>query len=450
MNKKIPEQFAATPERPNGQQHALELRCEPIENVRVAFIGLGMRMVSTLKRFLHIEGATILVICDVKEEKINQASELLAAYGVHNISTYTHEDDWKAICERDDIDLVYISTHYDLHVPIAVYAMECGKHAAIEVPAATTIEDCWKLVNTAEKTRRHCMQMENCNYGAFEMTTLQMVQEGLFGDIIHAEGAYIHDLKDLILDSENGYWNMWRLRYQEKKNGNLYPTHGLGPLCHAMNIHRGDRFDYMVSMSTAPFTLKQYASEKFGEDSAYAKKNYRNGDMNTSMIRTGNGKTILLQHDITSPRPYSRIHLLSGTKGFVRKWPKTGISLAPDGMNYLNDKELEALINQYKHPIREQIQAKFDKLSQTVCEIAKNDGQDYIMDYRLIYCLRNGLPLDQDVYDAAEWSSIIELSEKSADNGSMPVQIPDFTRGDHQLLNQVTYYQTWDPHEAIS
>lgn len=440
MNISLPHQVFQAPERASNQTHALELACTPIDTVRIAFVGLGMRMISTLKRFIHIEGAEIKVICDISPEKINKAQDILKQYGVPEAITYFQKEDWKKVCERDDIDLVYISTHYDLHVPIAVYAMQCGKHTAIEVPAATSIEDCWKLVDTAEQTRRHCMQLENCNYGEFEMATLNMAQQGVLGEITHGEGAYIHDLKKLIFDTESGYWNMWRLKYHEKKNGNLYPTHGLGPVCHAMNIHRGDVMEYLVSMSTGTFNIQQYARETFGEKSDYARKTYRNGDMNTTLIRTRRGKTILLQHDITSPRPYSRIHLLSGTAGFIQKWPTTQISLAPNGMEALSNHDMEEMIRKYEHPLRKKLKPLIRKLGKDVCVIAKNDGMDFLMDYRLIYCLRKGLPLDQDVYDAAEWSAIIELSEKSADNFSMPVAIPDFTRGDYETLKTVTYH----------
>ncbi|RPH28485.1 MAG: gfo/Idh/MocA family oxidoreductase [Bacteroidales bacterium] len=440
MNSNLPLRFFDEEPRKPGQNHVLELRCDPLERVRIAFVGLGMRMVTTLKRFVHIDDVEIVALCDISHEKLISARQLLKEYYQANVALYFHEEDWRRVCERDDVDLVYISTHYDLHVPVAVYAMECGKHAAIEVPAATTIEDCWKLVNTAEITRRHCMMMENCNYGEFEMTTLNMIQHGILGEIIHGEGAYIHDLKELIFDNVGGYWNMWRLKYNEQQNGNIYPTHGLGPVCHAMNIHRGDALDYMVSMSSNQFNLTQYAQEKFGSDSVFAQRNYKNGDMNTSIIRTKKGKTILLQHDITSPRPYSRIHLLSGTKGFVQKWPKKGMALAPNGLDYLEDNNLNELLNTYEHPIRKLLNPIVNRLGKDIHEIAKNEGMDYIMDYRLIYCLRHGLPLDQDVYDAAEWSSIIELSEKSVDNFSMSVKIPDFTRGAYNEIDKITYY----------
>lgn len=440
MDRIYPLEIFKTPERAKNQKHVLELRCEPIEKVRIAFIGLGMRMNHTIKRFVYIPDAQIKVICDISSEKAENAIEILSNYNYAPVDVYTGVDDWKRICERRDIDLIYISTHYDLHVPIAVYAMQCGKHVAIEVPAATTIADCWKLVDTAEQTQRHCMQLENCNYGSFEMATLNMVQNGLLGEIVHSEGAYIHDLKKLIFDTEQGYWDMWRLKFHEKKNGNLYPTHGLGPICHAMNIHRGDSLHYLVSMSSNQFNLHQYAHEQFGCESEFSKKDYKNGDMNTSIIKTIKGKTIMLQHDITSPRPYSRIHRISGTGGFVEKWPGKGISLKPNGSEYLEETQMDELLKKFEHPVRKAYEQQIEKLEKEVCSIAKNEGMDYIMDSRLIYCLKNGLPLDQDVYDAAEWSSIIELSEKSVENYSMPMLIPDFLRGESNLLNKVNYY----------
>ena len=250
MSQVTPIDFFTEKPPKSQQKHVLKLKCEPLEKVRIAFIGIGMRMSSTIKRFVFIEDAEIVALCDPSVEKLKKVKETINQNYKNKVDLYSNIEDWKKVCERKDIDLIYISTHYDLHVPIAVYAMECGKHAAIEVPAATTIKDCWKLVNTAELAQRHCIQLENCNYGDFEMTSLNMIQHGVLGEIIHGEGAYIHDLKELMFDNKNGYWNMWRLKYHQSRNGNLYPTHGLGPISHAMNIHRGDTFDYLVSMST--------------------------------------------------------------------------------------------------------------------------------------------------------------------------------------------------------
>ncbi len=422
------------------KNNVLGLRCRPIEKVKIAFVGLGMRMSATIKRFAHIKDAEIVALCDISQKKLAKARELIENGNHLKVDLYSNVNDWKKVCERKDIDLVYISTHYDLHVPVAVYAMQCGKHAAIEVPAATTLEDCWKLVDTAEATQRHCIQLENCNYGEFEMTCLNIVQQGILGEIIYSEGAYIHDLRELMFNQENGYWNMWRLKYQQSRNGNLYPTHGLGPIAHAMGIHRGDTFDYLVSMSTNHFGLKKFAQEKFGRNSDFGSQNYVNGDMNITLIRTKRGKTISLQHDISSPRPYSRAFTLSGTNGFVQKWPQKTITLEPKGMEPLNSLEMEQLLEKYEHPIRKELKPMLNRLSKVSPEIEKNEGMDFIMDYRLIYCLKKGLPLDMDVYDAAEWSSIIELSEKSVKNNSSPVQIPDFTRGANMNPQKVHYH----------
>ncbi len=421
------------PPRPEGQTDVIELRCDPIDTVHIAFIGIGSRGTGAVRRYTFIDGVKIVALCDVVPENLENAQQILAESGLPPADTYSGEEDWKKVCEREDVDLVYVCTHWDLHTPIAVYAMEHGKHVATEVPAALTIEQCWQLVNTSERTRRHCMQLENCNYDFFELATLNMARHGLFGEIVHAEGAYIHDLRSLIFDEENGYWHMWRLRHNQMYNGNLYPTHGFGPICHIMNIHRGDKLEYLVSLASDQFGMTDYAKEKFGEDSDYARRDYARGDMNTTLIKTRNGKSIMLQHDVISPRPYSRIHLLSGTKGFVRKWPVPGIALEPNAHEFMSDEEMEALLEEYEHPITREV-------GEQARRVGGHGGMDFTMDYRLIHCLRNGLPLDEDVYDAAEMSSIIELSETSIANQSMPVRIPDFTRGSWQKVNTVTYY----------
>ncbi len=433
----IPEFKAAevydAPSRPEGQTDVIELRAEPIDTVRMAIIGLGMRGSQAVKRYTYIKGAKVVALADVVPKHVERAQRFLKEAGEPAADTYTGKTDWKKICERDDIDLVYVCTHWDLHTPIAVYAMEQGKHAALEVPAALTIDECWQLVNTSERTRKHCMQLENCNYDFFEMATLNMAQQGVFGEIVHAEGAYIHDLRWLNFEEEGGYWNMWRLKHLEKEDGNTYPTHGMGPIAHILNIHRGDRMNYLVSVSSDQFGMTAYAKEKFGDTSKYAQTNYAKGDMSTSIIKTIKGKTMVIEHDVTSPRPYSRIHLVSGTKGFARKWPQKGIALEPNAHHFLKKEEMNALLSKYEHPIVKEVGEK-------ARQVGGHGGMDFIMDYRLIYCLRHGLPLDQDVYDAAEWSSIIQLSKISNANQGMPVSVPDFTRGAWKKVNQVKYY----------
>jgi hypothetical protein len=422
------------PKREAGQKDVLELRCDPIPGkVRVAVIGLGMRGSDAVYRLSQISDAEVTVICDVQPDKVKESQETLKKLGRQPAVEYTGKDDWKKICERNDLDLIYVCTHWDLHTPIAVYAMQKGKHVALEVPAALTIKECWDLVNTAEKTRKHCMMLENCNYDFFELTTLNMAQKGLFGEIVHVEGAYIHDLRFLFFDEKTGYWDMWRLKHNRDYNGNLYPTHGLGPVCHVLNIHRGDRMEYLVSISSKQFGLTEYAKEKFGENSDYAKPDYVRGDMSTTIIRTAKGKTMMIQHNTTNPRPYSRIHMISGTRGFAQKYPLMGISLEPDGHRYLPKPKLDSLLKVHEHPF-------ITEIGEKAKQVGGHGGMDFIMDYRLIYCLKNGLPLDQDVYDAAEWSAIIELSRISNTNKGAPVEVPDFTRGAWNKLQTVKYY----------
>lgn len=420
--------------RPEGQSDVLELRCDPIDTVRIAFIGLGMRGSGAIYRYTFLEGVQIKALCDLVPDAVKNAQDILAQNNLPAADEYTGAEDWKIICQRDDIDLIYVCTNWKLHTPIAVYAMEHGKHVVVEVPAAQTIDECWQLVNTAERTRKHCMQLENCNYDFFEMATLNMAQQGLFGEIVHAEGAYIHDLRFLNFNDTSGYWNMWRLKQNETRNANLYPTHGLGPLCHILNIHRGDKMEYLVSLSSDQFGMTEYATEHYGKDSELAQREYKEGDMNSTLIKTHNGKSILIQHNVVNPRPYSRIHMISGTKGFAQKYPVQGLAFDPEAHQFLSKEKMDSMLIEYAHPISKEIGEQAKK-------VGGHGGMDYIMDYRLIYCLRNGLPLDEDVYDAAECCSIIELSEKSIANESMPVKVPDFTRGSWKKLNTVKYYK---------
>jgi predicted dehydrogenase len=363
----------------------------------------------------------IKALCDLRPEKANAAKKLLENTS-HNPTIYTgNENEWKKVCERNDIDLIYIATPWQLHTRMAVYAMEHGKHAASEVPAAVTVEECWQLVETSEKTRKHCMILENCCYDFFELMTLNMARQGFFGEIVHAEGAYIHDLLEGNF-AKDKYYDMWRLK-ENFRNGNLYPTHGLGPIAQVMNINRGDKMDYLVSVSSDDFLMGAMAKELAAKDAFYKpfeNKSFR-GDMNTTTIRTAKGKTMMLQHDVTSPRPYSRIHLVSGTKGTAQKYPEPGrISTSHEG--WLTEAEVKSLEEKYQPPI-------VKKLGEMAKQIGGHGGMDFLMDWRLIDCLRNGLPLDIDVYDAAAWSAIAPLSEKSVASRSNSVDIPDFTSG---------------------
>jgi predicted dehydrogenase len=393
-----------------------------IETVRIGVIGLGMRGSEAVRRLSYIDGLEIIALCDKYPDRVTAAQKTLEGMQRPKAKEYSGEEGWKALCESNDIDLVYTPTPWHLHTPIAVYAMKNGKHAATEVPAAKTLDQCWELVETSEKTKKHCMMLENCCYDFFELLTLNMVRNGMFGEIVHAEGAYIHDLSREHIFNKNAYADMWRLKENIGRNGNLYPTHGLGPIAQCMNINRGDRFEHLISMSTNDFTLNDLAKEMAAKDSffePYVDKPYR-GNMNTTIVRSYKGKTVMVQHDVSSPRPYSRIHVLSGTKGSASKWPSPErISF---GHEWIKEEELKDLYDKYSPPI-------VTHMGKIAKDVGGHGGMDFIMDWRLIDCLRNGLPLDEDVYDAATWSAVGVLSEKAVGNKFKPIDFPDFTKG---------------------
>lgn len=413
----------AAPHTPSGPQqfNMCGYAAPKIATVRIGIIGLGMRGPGAVSRMAHIEGVEIKALCDKDPARVTGAQRILEKAGLPKAKEYTGEEGWKAMISELDLDLVYICTPWHLHTPMSVYAMVHGKHVACEVPIAITLDECWQLVETSEKTRRHCMMLENCCYDFFEMLTLNMVRNGLFGEIVHAEGAYIHDLLDLNFDKD-GYADMWRLRMNATRNGNLYPTHGLGPIAQCLDINRGDKMDYLVSLSTNDFMMGRTAEEKAAGDSffqPFVGKHYR-GNMNTTLIRTAKGKSIMVQHDVTSPRPYSRIHLISGTKGVASKWPSP--ERIAFGHSWISDDELADLYTKYTPPLIKHV-------GEVAKQIGGHGGMDFVMDWRLIDCLRNGLPLDQDVYDGAAWSCVFPLSEESVNNKSKTLDIPDFTRG---------------------
>lgn len=417
------------PQRIEGQKSVLQFAVDPIEDVRIGFIGLGMRGPDAVERMTYIDGVTVVALCDLVPERVEKVqTDILESRDLPRAAAYSGEEGWKELCDRDDIDLVYICTNWQTHVPMAVYAMQHGKHVAVEVPAATTLEECWQLVDVAEQTQRHCMMLENCCYDFFEMTALNMAQKNLLGEVIHGEGAYIHNLEPYWHD----YYDNWRLEFNQSHKGDVYPTHGLGPLCQVFDIHRGDRMKTLVSMSTSSYNGKVIAKEMMNTE------DFANGDMTTTMIQTEKGKTMLIEHDVYNYRPYNRLYQLTGTEGFANKYPYEGFTVLeknlPEGFlpeghapidphSFVAKDVKEMLVEAYKHPIT----AELEELAK---EVGGHGGMDFIMDYRLIYCLHNGLPLDEDVYDAAEWSCLGELTAASIENNGMPVAIPDFTRGD--------------------
>lgn len=423
------------PERPAGQTHMVGFACAPMDTVRVGIIGLGMRGYSAVERMIKVPGAKVTAICDIDTARVERSQRIFDSLGMPRVAAYGGEENsWRALCERPDVDLVYIVTDWEHHAPMALYAMEQGKHAAIEVPAAMNLDEIWDLINTSERTRRHCMMLENCVYDFFEMNTLNMAQQGLFGEVLHTEGSYIHNLDEFW----PYYWNNWRLDYNRRHRGDVYPTHGVGPACQLLDIHRGDRMTTLVSMDTKAVSGPAYIEKTTGK----APESFANGDHTMTMIRTAGGKTIHIQHDVVNPRPYSRMYQLTGTKGFANKYPVEGYAFLPEQIasdsipdhenlsahGFITPEQQRALTEQYTHPIIREV-------GEVAKKVGGHGGMDYIMDYRLIYCLRNGLPLDMDVYDLAEWCSLIPLSALSIEAGSAPVEVPDFTRGAWNLTH---------------
>ena len=390
----------------------------PLDRVRIGFVGVGGMGSNHVKNLLRIKGAELRAVCDLDRVKVERIQAWTREAGQPQPKGFWRgETDFKRMCQQEDLDLVYTATPWRWHVPVCLAAMEAGKHAATEVPAALTIDECWQLVEAAEKYKKHCVMMENCNYGRRELMILNMLRKGLLGEIMHAECGYLHDLRAITFASESK--GLWRRDHAIRRNGNLYPTHGLGPVAQCMDINRGDRFDYLVSMSSNSRGLYQYAQEHFSPESLERQEEYALGDVNVSLIHTVNGRTIFLSYDCNLPRPYSRINLVQGTKGIVHGYPDR---VHIEGRSPQHQWEAaSAYLEEFDHPLWKTLGKDSPG--------ASHGGMDYLEDYRLIQCLREGSPTDMDVYDAAALSVVSELTEQSVSHKSRPVEFPDFTRG---------------------
>jgi predicted dehydrogenase len=398
----------------------IEFKVAPINPVRVAFVGVGGMGSAHVQNYLKLEGVEIKAVCDIVEEKVARIQQWVVEAGHPKPAGYSRGPyDFKRLCETEDVDLVMNATPWEWHVPISAAAMTNGKHTAVEVPAAVTLDECYELVEVSEKTRRHCIMMENCCYDRPEMLCLNLAKKGLLGEIIHAEAGYLHDLRRVKFSVPPEGEALWRPQHSVRRDGNLYPTHGLGPVAQCLDINRGDRLTKLVSMSTQSRGLNLYCAGVFGPDSPQARQKYALGDVNVSLIQTANGATITLYHDTSSPRPYSRKHVVQGTKGIFERWPERvyieGRSPKPHQWEDLDQYQ------EFDHPLWKTVGDK--------AEGAGHGGMDFLEDYRLIEALKNGQPLDMDVYDAASWSAVSALSERSVAAKGKAVDFPDFTRG---------------------
>ena len=389
------------------------------DKVRLGIIGVGGRGQGVMSDFLGVEGVEVRAICDIVPDRLRESQAMLKKANRPAAAEYGKTDnDFERLCQRDDLDFIYIATPWKWHVPMCLSGMKNGKHVGSEVPVAMTVKECWDLVDTSEKTRKHCMIMENCCYGYNELLVLNMVRKGLFGTLNHGEAAYIHDLRGLLLaDSGEG---LWRRFPHIDHDANLYPTHGLGPVCNYMGVNRGDRMETLVSLSSLEASLTEFRDKTVPANSAKRKEKYKCGDMNTSVIRTALGRTIMLQHSVVSPRPYSRINMIQGTEGAFADYPAR---IYVEGRT---KQEAWESIDGYKSEFEHDLWRKTGDLAR---KLGGHGGMDFLMCFRVIECFRNGTPPDMDVYDAAAWSAPFGLSETSNAKSGASMKFPDFTRG---------------------
>jgi len=397
----------------------MRFRAPPLATVRLGFVGIGGQGSSHVENLLTLEGVEITALCDIVPEKVVTWQRKIREMGRKEPAAYTRGPrDFERMCAEEELDLVFNATPWEWHVPIGLAAMKTGKHAASEVPLAYTVDDCWALVEAAEKHRKHCVMMENCNYDRLEMLGLNLARKGLLGELLHGECGYNHDLREIKFSTEGE--GLWRRAHATKRNGNLYPTHGLGPIAEAMGITRGNQLDYLVSLSGPSRGLQAWQAEHLAADDPRRSERYVLGDVNLTLLRTLSGQTIYVTHDTNLPRPYSRKYVLQGTRGIIEGYPRRvyveGVSKAAHRWD-----PVETWFDTHDHPLW-----KSEKVKQAS---VGHGGMDWLEDWRLITCLREGLPTDQNVYDGATVSVVGPLSEWSVANGSKPVKVPDFTRG---------------------
>jgi predicted dehydrogenase len=428
-----PEYLRGQESRPIVSRYMGDFAAPKISNVRAAFIGVGARGGQHLKFLAALPGTEVVAISDLHEDLVREKKKWVrdvAPANRHNkIKLYWGaEEKWREMLKEVQPDVVFIATNWHNHAPMAIEAMKQGAHAFVEVPIAVTLSEMWEIVDTSERTQKHCMMLENVNYSRDELMFLNMCRQGVIGDILHGEAAYIHELRWQMEEQERGTGS-WRTHHYAKRNGNLYPTHGLGPVAQYMNLGRGDdMFEHLVSYSTPAFGRQRYAEKNYPVDHKWNALEFKGGDLNTSIIKTRLGRTVLVQWDETSPRPYSRLNLVQGTKGTLAGFPtrvalEGGVEgLTKDHHRWVQGEQLEALYEKYDHPL-------YKRLNQAA-KGSGHGGMDGIMVYRIVECLQQGLPLDQNVYEGCLWSAVAPLSERSVANGGNPQPFPDFTRGE--------------------
>lgn len=396
------------------------LQVGPIGLVRIGLIGLGARGMGHFALLQELDGAEIAAICDIDPSRISAARELARDAGTPQPAGF---ENYEEMIAQQNLDLVVVITPWEDHVPMSVAALNAGMHVATEVPAAISIDECWELVAAAEKSGRHCIMLENVNYGRPELTVLNFVRQGLLGEINYCEGSYEHDLRAERLDPARHNPPYWRLNHAIRRNANLYPTHGLGPLANCLNINRGDRFCRLTAFSSPASGLNRYANEELPEGSLHSNTEFACGDYVVALIHTVKGSTVYLTYNTSSPRPYSRRHLVHGDRGIFQGYPdRIHIDDLSPAEQWENP---ETYFTSYKPTLWEQ----WDNGQANNFRTVGHGGNDNVMWLRLIDLFNKGLPMDMDVYDATVLSVVTELTEISISNGGVSVEFPDFTRG---------------------
>ena len=425
----------------NSTGNLFGFNVDPIQKVKVGIIGLGNRgsvLLEMFKWLVENNNAEIVALSDLQEDKVKKATEELSKWQKLKPVTYSgNQDEWKKLAKQDNIDLILIATPWELHTPMSIYGMNHGKHVASEVPIAYTLTDCWNLIEVAERTQKHCIMLENCCYNEEELFVLNMIENGVFGDLTHSEGAYLHDLRAHMISSDY-YQDQWRLKHHIERDGNFYTTHGLGPISFYMNIGRGDTYSHLTSMSSRELNLSRTAKKM---NSKYTE--FKCGDMNSTMIKTELGKTILLQFDVHTGRPYSRINKVVGTKAVHDGYPSRLYIDKEEpvfaGHEWLTEKEYGKYQSEHQHPMIQKLKSISENFKQG------HGGMDFVMIYRLIKCLNLGLPLDINIYDSVMWSAITPLSELSVASKSLSIPFPDFTGGQWKNKNSLEIMRTVAP-----
>lgn len=378
-------------ERPYNAKYMGDFAAPKLETVRAAFIGVGARGPGHLKFIAQLPGTEVVAISDLYQDSVERwgakAKEIGGGKRHKKIKLYHgNENQWKVMLDEVKPDVVFIATNWATHAPMAIEAMKKGAHAFVEVPIAVSLDEMWEIVDTSEKTQKHCMMMENVNYGRDELMYLNMCRQGLIGEPLHAEAAYIHDLRFQMEEQERGTGS-WRTHHYANRNGNLYPTHGLGPVAQYMNLGRtDDNFGSLVSFSTPAIGRKLYAEKNYAADHKWNKLDFKGGDLNTSIIKTNLGRTIMVQWDETSPRPYSRHNMIQGTKGILAGFPtRVALEGGVEGLtknhhSWVQGDQLDALYEEYDHPL-------YKRLSQST-QGSGHGGMDGMMRYRIIECLQ--------------------------------------------------------------